>query len=499
MMNAAPRPTTRPAKAAAAPARPPPPLGRSAAWRNSTGNRRGGAPAAAAASAAAPAAPAALARRQRRRPSLPPPSAAAAATATAATASVSFDSLATFGLFPASGLFGVWAMLALAGAFGRWAEHRTQWGRELSGALVATLAGMLLSNVGVVPHGCPELAATFRMLVPIAVPLLLLAADLRRILRETGRLLACFLLGALCTALGTLLAAAVLPLGGALGDGGWRVAAALLARHIGGAVNYVAVSGALEVPPSLFGAGLAADDLILTCYFAAIYALARKVPAEKGEEEKGGDGGGGDEAAATATPTTPTTPTTAPPTPTIAVYEGTVALSLSVLLCHLGTQLAAALGAPSQALTAVTALSVAAATLFPQRLAPLAPSGEGLAAVIMQTFFAAVGASADVGLVVRSAPVLFAFSAVAIAAHLALLLLIGGRVFGFSRRELLLSSNACVGGPSTVAGMAQVKGWKTSLVPAVLVSTLGYALGSVVGLATGHYALRPMMMVGGAA
>lgn len=388
----------------------------------------------------------------------------------------------------------MWAALALAGAFGRWAEHRTSWGKELSGALVATLAGMLLSNVGVVPHASPELGQTFKMLVPVAVPLLLLAADLRRILRDTGRLLAAFLLGAACTAAGTLLAAALLPLGGALGEGGWRVAAALLARHIGGAVNYVAVAGALDVPASLFGAGLAADDLILTCYFAAIYALARRVPPDDDEEVVvvGAGAASGKAAAGDA----PSPPPATPSRPTIAVYEGTVALALSVLICHLGTQLAGALGSPSQALTAVTALSVAAATLFPKRLAPLAASGEGLAAIIMQTFFAAVGASADVGLVVRSAPVLFAFSAVALSGHLGLLLLLG-KWIGFSQRELLLASNANVGGPTTVAGMAAVKGWRSSLVPAVLVSTLGYALGSVVGLATGHWALRPMMAVAG--
>lgn len=456
------------------------------------------------AAASAPASPPPPLLLTRRRPLLPPPAAVAATSATTA----SFTSLASFGLFPASGIFGVWAALALAGAFGRWAEHRTRWGKELSGALVATLAGMFLSNVGVVPHGSVELGQTFKMLVPVAVPLLLLAADLRRILRDTGRLLAAFLLGAFCTAAGTLLAAALLPLGGALGDGGWRVAAALLARHIGGAVNYVAVAGALEVPSSLFGAGLAADDLILTCYFAAIYSLARKIPPdgeddvvveggkEKEKKEEGvkeaakaaaaGDGNGNNSA-----PVTPSTPS--PPTPTIAVYEGTVALALSVLICHLGTQLATALGSSSQALTAITALSVAAATLLPRLLAPLAASGEGLAAIIMQTFFAAVGASADVGLVVRSAPVLFAFSAVALAGHLGLMLLLG-KWLGFSRRELLLASNANIGGPTTVAGMAAAKGWRSSLVPAVLVSTLGYALGSVVGLATGHWALRPMMM-----
>jgi len=384
---------------------------------------------------------------------------------------------------------------------------------------------MALSNLGVVPHASPELHATFRTLVPVAVPLLLLGADLRRVLREAGRLLGAFLLGAACTAAGTLLAAAALPLGSALGESGWRVAAALLARHVGGAVNYVAVAGALDVPASLFGAGLAADDLILTLYFSAIYALARNVPPDVAEGDGGGQGeaqgqeqqeqeqqrqqqGGGAPASAASSPPQQQLPPPAPPPPppapasaprpTIAVYEGTVAMALSLVICHLGTQTAAALGCPSQALSAVTALSVAAATLFPRALAPLAPSGEGLAAVIMQTFFAAVGASADVGLVVRSAPVLFAFSAVALAGHLGLLLVLG-RALGFSRRELLLASNANVGGPTTVAGMAAAKGWRSSLVPAVLVSTLGYGLGSGIGMGTGYWALRPMMMTAAAA
>lgn len=58
-----------------------------------------------------------------------------------------------------------------------------------------------------------------------------------------------------------------------------QVASALTARHIGGAVNYMAVSETLDITPSTFGAGLAADDLILTLYFVAIYYLARCVRA----------------------------------------------------------------------------------------------------------------------------------------------------------------------------------------------------------------------------
>ena len=56
------------------------------------------------------------------------------------------------GILPVSGPWGVWAVLMLAGAAGLWAEE-TKLGKELSGALCATLIGMLLANIGVLPRG----------------------------------------------------------------------------------------------------------------------------------------------------------------------------------------------------------------------------------------------------------------------------------------------------------------------------------------------------------
>ncbi|GIL89103.1 hypothetical protein Vretifemale_16972 [Volvox reticuliferus] len=235
-------------------------------------------------------------------------STAAAAAVVAAPASVSGLALPELPtLLPLQGPWGVWTGLILAGAFGLWSE-RTRLGKELSGALVSTLAGMFLANVGLLPAGAPELHTVYKYLLPLAIPMLLFAADLRRILAETGRLLVAFLLGSAATLGGSLAAMAVFPLGRFLGEEGWKVASALTARHIGGAVNYMAVSEALSISPSTFGAGLAADDLILTLYFVSIYYLARNIPPDgapggsSGPQQQqqhtasgggGGEGGGG--------------------------------------------------------------------------------------------------------------------------------------------------------------------------------------------------------------
>ena len=75
-----------------------------------------------------------------------------------------------------------------------------------------------------------------KYLVPLAVPLFLFDSDLKRVVRDAGSLLIAFLIGALSTVVGTLVAFPLIPLK-TLGENGWKVACALTARHIGGAIN----------------------------------------------------------------------------------------------------------------------------------------------------------------------------------------------------------------------------------------------------------------------
>lgn len=53
------------------------------------------------------------------------------------------------------------------------------------------------------------------------------------------------------------------------------------------AINYVAVSDALAVSPSVIAAGVAADNVICAIYFMALFALGSKLPAEASTSSNG--------------------------------------------------------------------------------------------------------------------------------------------------------------------------------------------------------------------
>ena len=391
----------------------------------------------------------------------------------------------------------LWATLLSSAAVGFHSE-RTRVGASLSGPLVATLCTLVLTNVGVIPSASPTYQAVNAFLVPLAVPLLLLGADMRRVLRETGRLGVAFALGAAATCVATVAAYLVVPLRvylihGAPGDG-WKIAAALCARHIGGAVNYVAVSEALGTSSAAVATGLAADNLVCALYFSSLFAIpvprdeeeAAREPAEGdlgGALEEGGSGkvtGGGGELAGGAS---------AAGGPVASLEGLSFCLALSGVLCAVGHRV----GGPEWSLPCITLLSVAAATLFPKALSPVSKLAQVAGQLLMGVFFAAVGASGgSVASVVRDAPALLAFCVLQIFGHLALVLGVGRLLLRLPMRELLIASNANVGGAGTAAGMAGAKRWDDLIVPGVLVGVLGYAVATFLAIALGQVVLRPL-------
>ncbi|VEU43373.1 unnamed protein product [Pseudo-nitzschia multistriata] len=362
-------------------------------------------------------------------------------------------------------------------------ERRSKIGKALSAPLVTMALSLSAANLGAIPFRSPVYDFVNRLLVPLAVPLLLYDSDLRRVVRDTGTLLAAFCVGAFSTVLATLVAFPVVPLRSLGPDAGWRVACALAARHIGGAINFVAVAETLGIGGDAVAAAIAADNVVVALYFAFLFSIAKA--GEEGETADPADSGGEGAAISELAVEDETAPST------ITLPSLAISLSVASSLVTAGSFLTRALlPAGTSSLPLISALTVVAATSFPAFFSALSETGTALGVIFVQMFFACSGAAGSIKMVFEKAPALFAFSALQIGVHFATLVAVGRGIFRLPSRELYLASNANVGGPTTAAAMAQAKEWKKLVLPALLIGILGYATATALALSLGPILLR---------
>nr|CAB3468871.1 unnamed protein product [Digitaria exilis] len=363
-------------------------------------------------------------------------------------------------LVPASDHWGNWTFLLSAAAVGTWSEKRAPMGKVLAGAVVSVLLGLAASTTGVVAAAdAPAYRVVLDYLLPLAIPLVLFRADLRRVLRPSGAMLLAFLLGSVATMVGTVVALLLVPMR-SLGSDGWKIAVAMMSRHIGGGLSYVAVCQHLGVSPSALAAGLAAGNTICALYLAGLFAFAANIPAEElqspGEE--------GSEPSASNDNVIPATQTAMAVAAAFAICRAGM-LAKSMLEQQLG------IPGPGISLLCTTATMVLAlATFFPSQIRKLAPPDDALAVL-----FAVMGANGSMGNAINTAPCVFALAFVQIAIHLLVTLGLG-KMLGFDRKLLLVASAANVGGLTTACGMATAKGWTSMVAPVILAGIFGMAI-----------------------
>ena len=361
----------------------------------------------------------------------------------------------------------VWAVLLGTSAIALRAE-KTGLGARLSGAVIAIGITFILSNLGIIPVSAPAYDTVWSFFVPLAIPLLLFKADLRRILRESGPTLLAFLAGGVGTVLGTVVAFHAID----LGPEGHKLAGIFCATYVGGSVNYVATSEALGMRSGdLLTAGIAADNLVMTLYFLLLFAL----PSIKGLRRR--------------YVTRPLGERLQPAAQGLSVgfplADLATSLAIAGTLCAVGYGLAELMDWRSGAILIVTASAVTLAGVFPRWLGQLRGSQEA-GVLLMMVFFGVLGATANIGAVLREGPILFVFAGLILLIHLAVILA-AGKLFRLDLLEVVIASNANMGGPTTAAAMATARDWHWLVTPAVLCGTLGYAIATFVGTAVGTW------------
>lgn len=358
----------------------------------------------------------------------------------------------------------VFTSILLISCFGIELEQRTQIGKALSAPLASMVLSATFANVGIIPFDSSIYSFVNKRLVPLAVPMLLFDSDIKRVIRDTGSLLRCFFVGAISTFIATLATYPLIPMKSiGIANEGWKVASALAARHIGGAINFIAVAETLNISSETISASIAADNVAVSLYFALLFFLAK---AGDNTFVSGNTSSYDDESDAI----------------TLSSIGWSFSISSSLVL--LGSIMTKKMFPGTSSLPMISIISVFAATIFPGFFRRITKTGTALGVLFMQMFLASTGAASSIALVVKNAPTVFLFSLMQIGIHFVSLLSFGNLLLGEDKNELYLASNANVGGPTTAAAMAQAKNWPNLVLPALLIGILGYSVGTPIALGT---------------
>jgi len=338
-------------------------------------------------------------------------------------------------------------------------------GKKTSGVIWALGVSMLLSNTGIIPFSSPTYDFVGGSLVPLAIPLLLLKGDLRRIFRESGGVMIFFCIASMATVAGAVIGFYIMD----LGEIGPKVAGVYTGGWIGGAVNVLAISQAVEMTSQEFSVALSASSvvsmsaLMLLIAIPSIGLIKRMVPTQVDKS-------------AQVLPIEPEQDET----PTLHLTHISGALALSFIICALAQSIAQWLQLTQYSILFITVLTIAVANAFPGKMAGLKGDFE-LGMLLMYLFFVAVGAGTDAISFIASAFHLFVYGMLIIIIHL-VLVLFAARVMKVGMAEAIVASSAALVGPAVTAAIATSKGWKHLVTPGIMCGVFGYVIGTFIGV-----------------
>lgn len=372
-------------------------------------------------------------------------------------------------------------------------EQRYAWASRLSGAVIALLIALALVNTGIIPaHAVLYDDIVWGYVVPLAIPLLLLQTNIRRIWCETGRLLAIFLIGSVGTVAGAVIGCVLLRTSI---DGLPQVAAMMTGSYIGGGVNFTALADAFKVSGTLVSSTIVADNLNMALYFLILLGIAgnsffrRFYPHPLIDEvEQSGVSEEGKTLAASYWGRKDVSLRDIAMCVTYAVVVVTISKFLGATLSTLvppdGSWLSKMGGTflGSQYVW-ITLISMIFASIF-EKQANSMNGAQEIGTFFIYMFFFVIGVPASIMEILTNAPMLFVFCFIMVVVNM-LFCLIGGKLLNFSLEDILVASNANIGGPTTAAGLAISQGWTKLVGPAMLVGTFGYAIGTYIGIIVG--------------
>ena len=360
-------------------------------------------------------------------------------------------------------LIGIAGIVALAW----WLSHRWVWGQRLGVTMLVLLLGVAVRN-GFGWQADERISAWISgPLTSLAIAELLLAIRLKSLLQRARPLLLLFGLAVLATLVGVLVGAVALAQ--PLGDQRSELMGLYAATFSGGSLNLVSVGRILSPPEALRALATAADQIVFTLWFALSVGFGRSDRLKRSVGRP---------------PSLALSPSASQAQPAgwvwpAALLWGLVALGLSDLF----SKGLAGIGFAAPSILVLTTVAVVLAQ---------GPGAESRRACsefgqfLIQPFFAVVGLGTPLAGVLTEGVWILLYAAIVVGMHGVLVLVLAR--WRVPLADMLVASQAAIGGPSTALALATAIHRNDLAVAGVALGLLGYGLGTYLGVGMAAWA-----------
>jgi len=348
---------------------------------------------------------------------------------------------------------------------------KTKIGKQFGAALLVILFTAVLANLNMIPsasNSIPLYDGIFTYLAPISIFYLLLNVNLTSIKQAGFPMISLFLIGSLATTLGILISWFVLSPERVLAEDGKVIAGMLTGTYTGGSVNFnaVALEYNFQEKGALYAGTIAVDNVVTTIWIIVTLAFPMGISRfwkPKSNLKSHTDAQNYEHP-----------------------EDGSIDLNSLMWLVFLGLAafyLSEIVNEFVPQVPSIITLSTIGILLAQTKFVSNLKGSHNLGLYLVYIFLAVIGAYCELSAVIELKDLgitLFLFAGLAVLLHGVIIILVGA-FFYRDWQMIAIVSQANVGGGTTAIALAETFNRKELILPAILVGTLGNALGTYLG------------------
>lgn len=384
----------------------------------------------------------------------------------------------------------LWAVVLGIVAISIFLEQRYRWAAALGSCVLCIFIGLACSNLNLIPHSSAVFTNIGRVILLCSIPLMLFKANIKQILKDSGKLFILFHIAAVGTLVGVLVAYLIF---GCFENTKYLLTI-ISAAAVGGTVNCVAMGSVFVIPEGMLDSYLVIGNFVcgamilflrvlhnskfIKGYLPRPHTDKMEAAIDKNELEKSGKTlagafWGGKE---------------------IGLKDIAVALALTFSIVGISsiianwvnslnppTFIAQLFGSVYLVMTVITAIL---ATVFHKFFGNIKGTLE-LGNIGMLSWFVTVGIAGNLATIVKNGLLSLGLLAVVIVVNV-VFSVIGAKLIHTTWEDAVNAVCATVGGPPTAAAVSVAFGWSEMVVPGILVGLWGYVIGNYFGIIAGN-------------